>query len=138
MSNPGNTELGDVQAEVGKFSAGIGFWFTLILAVILGIVGISMIIYGLMERNDSCNAVNGLPDQCTAKNPKDSCVNGKCVISKSRNTHVALTGAVLIIVMGIALLFSWVWRRFVNTNRTTEQIGGAAFEIGELQSLLGR
>ena len=138
MSTPGNTELGDVQAEVGKFSAGIGFWFTLILAVILGIVGISMIIYGLMERNDSCNAVNGLPDQCTAKNPKDSCVNGKCVISKSRNTHVALTGAVLIIVMGIALLFSWVWRRFVNINRTTEQIGGAAFEIGELQSLLGR
>lgn len=138
MSTPGNTELGDVQAEVGKFSAGIGFWFTLILAVILGIVGISMIIYGLMERNDSCNAVNGLPDQCTAKNPKDSCVNGKCVISKSRNTHVALTGAVLIIVMGIALLFSWVWRRFVNTNRTTEQIGGAAFEIGEIQSLLGR
>ena len=136
MSTQGNTELGDVQAEVGKFSAGIGFWLTLILAVIFGIVGISMIIYGMMERNDSC--ITGLPDQCTAKNPQDSCKNGKCVISKSRNTHIAIFGAVLIIMMASALLFSWIWRRFANTNRTTEQIGGAAFEIGELQSLFGR
>jgi|APFre7841882793_1041355.scaffolds.fasta_scaffold00133_13 amino acid transporter len=130
------SQLGDLQANIGSFSAGVGFWFSVVMAVVLSIVGIVMIIYGLRMQKETC-LVNS---ECVAKskNDKDTCdSDGKCTIAQYRPTGVAIAGLVLIIIMAVVVLINWIWRKFVNTNRTTQQIGGAVAEVGLLQQLFG-
>lgn len=130
------SQLGDLQANIGSFSAGVGFWFSVVMAVVCTIVGIVMIIYGLQMHKDTCLVSSECVDK--SKNDKDFCgSDGKCQIAESRYTGVAVAGFVLIIIMAVVVLINWIWRKFVNTNRTTQQIGGAVAEVSLLRQLFG-
>ena len=122
------SQLGDIQATIGSFYAEVGFWFSLVIAVVFSIVGIVMIVYGLRMQKETCL----VSSECIgkSKNPKDLCTSdGTCMIAQSRPTGISIAGIVLIFTMVVVVILSWIWRRLVNTNRTTQQIGGAFAEV---------
>ena len=122
------SQLGDIQANIGSFYAGVGFWFSVVIAVVFVILGIVMIVYGLRMQKEPCL----VSSECIAKskNKQDLCTShGTCTIAQSRPTGIAISGIVLIITMVVVVILNWIWRKFVNTNRTTQQIGGVFAEV---------
>ena len=119
----GNTDLGDLQAGIGSMSAGFGFWSSVVIGVIFSIVGITMIVYGLIPSTRCSPDIDSSSDACKDKS------------KKTRDWILAGSGLFMIIVMGAIVALSYYWRKIVNTNRTTQQLGGLAAEAGFISNL---
>ena len=124
-------DMGTAQATVGSMYAGINFWFTAIIAVTVGFFAVIAVISGLMKTISACQA----DVDCEQEVPGDTCVEGVCVASKAKKWGTIGFGLTVIIVLAVVVLLSWVLMKFVNTNRSTQQIGGAVFELGLLSRL---
>lgn len=127
------SEIGDIQANIGSFYFGISFWVSVVIAVFFVTIGIGLIVYGLRMQKESCL----MTSQCIAisKNQEDVCDNGLCKIAQSRQIGIAIGGSVLIFIMVFIVFITWIERKLVNTNRTTQQIGGAFAEVEMVRQL---
>ena len=130
------TQLGDFQANVGKFSADIGLIISYIIAGILIIIGIVLAIIAFIpqkpgdcNKDDICKTLGKTSNDCKEE-------TNRC---NKKKPHYMLLWFLILIPTGIIIvLFSRWWKHYVHTNRTAAQVGGTLFEINTVRDLLGK
>lgn len=130
------TQLGDFQANVGKFSADMGLIVSYIIAGILTLIAIILAIFAFIptkpgdcDKDDICKMNGAQSSDC--KDEIDRC--------NKKKPHYILLWFLLLIPIGIIIvLFSKWWKHYVHTNRTAAQVGGTLFEINTARDLLGK
>ncbi len=130
------TQLGDFQANVGKFSADMGLIVSYIIAGILILIAIVLAIFAFIptkpsdcDKDDICKTFDAQSMDCTEET--DRC--------NKKKPHYMLLWFLILIPIGIIIvLFSKWWKHYVHTNRTAAQVGGTLFEINTARDLLGK
>lgn len=130
------TQLGDFQANVGKFSADMGLIVSYIIAGILILIAIVLAIFAFIptkpgdcDKDDICKTFGAQSSDC--KEETDRC--------NKKKPHYMLLWFLILIPIGIIIvLFSKWWKHYVHTNRTAAQVGGTLFEINTARDLLGK
>ena len=149
MGNITTKSVGDVQANVGIFSADIGVIISYVTAGILILVAIGLAITAFVPmKPGDCDDLDYLKqtmetkcttppvDQKLCKDAQNDYTNE----NKRCNTKVKQTWLLwfllLIPLAVLIVLFSKWWDHYVHTNRTAAQVGGTLFELNTLKNFM--
>jgi len=149
MGNITTKSVGDVQANVGIFSADIGVIISYVTAGILIIVAIGLVITAFVPMKPwDCKDLDDLKqkmetkcttppvDQKICKDAQNDYTNEK----KRCNTKVKQTWLLwfllLIPLAVLIVIFSKWWDHYVHTNKTAAQVGGTLFELNTLKNFM--